>query len=94
MAAGFAGVARAERLLELDPRASVAWILVVAGLLRVLMLPLPPTLSDDVLRYVWDGKVAAAGLNPYRLPPDAPELERLRDDLWERLPHRDEKPAG
>jgi hypothetical protein len=51
------------------------------------MLALPLTLSDDALRYLWDGRVALAGFNPYALPPDAPELEPLRDGLWRRLPH-------
>lgn len=60
-----------------------------AAVLRLLLLPLPPTLSDDVLRYVWDGRVVAAGENPYLLPPEAPELAPLRDDLWQRLPHKE-----
>ena len=55
-----------------------AVILVVAVVVRVLLLPLPPTLSEDALRDLWDGKVAGAGLNPYLLEPDAPELEPLR----------------
>jgi len=63
-------------------------ILMGALLLRLPLLPLPPTLSDDVLRYLWDGRVAAAGQNPYRLPPEAPALAPLRDDLWRHLPHR------
>ncbi|MHC4816101.1 MAG: hypothetical protein ACYTFN_23815, partial [Planctomycetota bacterium] len=63
-------------------------ILFVAVVLRVLLLPVPPTLSEDVLRYIWDGKVAGAGLNPYRRAPDAPEVAALRDRDWQRLPHR------
>ena len=31
--------------------------------------------------------MAAAGLNPYALPPAAPELAPLRDEIWRRLPH-------
>ncbi|MFQ5349189.1 MAG: hypothetical protein ACE5EG_01960 [Thermoanaerobaculia bacterium] len=65
-----------------------ATILLVAVVLRLLLLPVPPTLSEDVLRYLWDGKIAGAGLNPYLLEPDAPELEPLRDADWQRLPHR------
>ena len=61
----------------------------VAALLRVIALPLPPTLSDDIYRYVWDGKVIGAGLNPYLLAPQAADLEPLRDELWDRLPHRE-----
>jgi hypothetical protein len=59
-----------------------------ALLLRLVLLPLPLALSDDVLRYLWDGKVAAAGWNPYALAPAAEELTPLRDGLWQRLPHK------
>jgi hypothetical protein len=48
---------------------------------------LPLTLSGDALRYLWDGKVALAGFNPYALPPAAPELAPLRDATWQTLPH-------
>ncbi len=71
------------------PVPSVHVILLLGFGLRLLLLPLPPTLSDDVFRYLWDGKVAGAGFNPYELAPDAPELLNLRDDLWQTLPHRD-----
>lgn len=64
-------------------------LLGVAVLLRLLLIPLPATLSDDVLRYLWDGKVIAAGFNPYALSPDAQELGDLRDAEWEVMPHRD-----
>ena len=67
----------------------VAGILAVALLLRLLALPLAPSLSDDVHRYLWDGRVAASGANPYRLTPNDPELTALRDDLWQRTAHRD-----
>lgn len=63
-------------------------ILLGAFLLRLPLLPLPLTLSEDVLRYLWDGKVAAAGYNPYALPPAAAELTALRDERWKALPHR------
>jgi hypothetical protein len=34
-------------------------------------------------RYVWDGRVQAAGVSPYRFPPAAQELTELRDDaVW------------
>ena len=65
-------------------------ILLGALLLRLLLVPLPPTLSDDVLRYLWDGKVAAAGFNPYALAPAAEELTPLRnesDPSWRQLSH-------
>src|SRR5258705_463459 len=44
----------------------------------------PPRSSDDMYRYVWDGRVQAAGIDPYRYPPGAPELAGHRDPgfLW------------
>lgn len=63
-------------------------VLIVAVMMRLPLLLLTPTLSDDLLRYVWDGRVAAAGQNPYILAPDADELTPLRDELWQALPHR------
>jgi hypothetical protein len=45
----------------------------------------PPVLSDDVFRYLWDGRVLGQGLNPYRWVPDDPALAHLRDSLWERV---------
>ena len=38
-----------------------------------------PTLSDDMFRYVWDGRVQAYDISPYRYPPNAPQLSFLRD---------------
>jgi len=64
-------------------------LLTVTVVLRALLLPLPVTLSDDVLRYLWDGKVIGAGANPYTLTPDDEELRQLRDARWDRMPHRD-----
>ncbi len=67
----------------------VAGVLAVAVLLRLLALPLGPSLSDDVYRYLWDGRVAVSGSNPYLLTPDDPGLAGLRDELWQRTAHRD-----
>lgn len=67
----------------------VAGVLAVAVVLRLLALPLTPGLSDDVYRYLWDGRVAASGSNPYLLTPDDESLAGLRDELWEKTAHRD-----
>ena len=48
-------------------------------LFRALMLPTPVYLSSDVYRYLWDGRVQLAGVNPYRYAPAAPDLAGLRD---------------
>ena len=57
-----------------------AWLIVgVAVILRLMMLFAPPE-STDVNRYVWDGRVQAAGISPYRYVPADPALKFLRDD--------------
>ncbi|MCA1724541.1 MAG: hypothetical protein LC748_09905 [Thermomicrobia bacterium] len=52
--------------------------LVVLGT-RLAFVPQTPTVSDDVYRYVWDGRIQAAGINPYRYAPDDPAVARFRD---------------
>ena len=89
LTAAVAGVVLAARQLGRQPASRVAGVLWVAAVLRLLLIPLPPSLSDDIHRYLWDGRVVGSGFNPYLLTPDAPELASLRDDLWESLPHRD-----
>jgi hypothetical protein len=59
----------------------LALILGTAVLLRLIALAAPVFLSDDINRYIWDGRVQAAGINPYRYIPTDRELEPLRDRL-------------
>ncbi|MFQ5602762.1 MAG: hypothetical protein ACE5HS_05785 [bacterium] len=47
---------------------------------RLTLLITTPSLSDDIYRYVWDGKVALNGINPYLYPPNDEALSSLRDD--------------
>jgi hypothetical protein len=55
----------------------------VAMAIQVLLLFSRPTISDDMYRYVWDGRVQAQGISPYQYAPDAPELQALRDkEIW------------
>lgn len=50
--------------------------------MRVVCLARGPALSTDVWRYLWDGRVANAGINPYLYSPEAYELRGLRDGNW------------
>jgi alpha-1,6-mannosyltransferase len=55
---------------------------------RLILLPTAPSLSTDAYRYVWDARVASAGVDPYAHPPTAPELAGLRDAaIYPRLNH-------
>jgi hypothetical protein len=40
-----------------------------------------PLTSDDIYRYVWDGRVQLAGIDPYRYVPLDPVLSWLRDPV-------------
>lgn len=59
---------------------SLRQILFFAILFRVTLLSATPNLSDDIYRYVWDGRVQLAGINSYQHPPESPALMALRDD--------------
>jgi hypothetical protein len=69
----------ATRLAE---RGSDRAILLIFGYgiaLRAYVLLFDPLLSSDIYRYVWDGRVQAAGINPYRYVPADQALAFLRD---------------
>jgi alpha-1,6-mannosyltransferase len=67
--------------------ASVGLILGAAVVFRLTLLPLDPSLSFDAWRYLWEGRVQLAGVNPYALPPAAEALAALRDGAWLRVNH-------
>ncbi len=59
---------------------ALALILATAIVLRLGALAAPVFLSDDIFRYIWDGRVQAAGINPYRYVPNDPNLAELQDE--------------
>src|SRR5215212_9334789 len=79
--------------IAIRSRSSTSTLLVAiafAVIFRLSILFAPPYLSDDIYRYVWDGRVQAAGINPYRYIPAAPELAPLRDDvIYPKINRRD-----
>jgi hypothetical protein len=75
-------------------RSTLLVVVVFAALFRVSVLFAPPFLSDDIYRYVWDGRVQAAGINPYRHIPAADALKNLRDaDVYPHINRRDYAPT-
>jgi glycosyl transferase family 87 len=78
-------IRRYERL----PHAGLA-VLAVAVAARLALLPAAPSLSGDLYRYVWEGRVIVHGGNPYRESPDDPRLAPLRDRaIHPNVNHRD-----
>ncbi len=65
-------------------------LLVAAGFglaFRATLFPETPFLSDDYVRYLWDGIVQLDGLNPYRHAPADPALAGIDDALRARVNH-------
>jgi hypothetical protein len=72
----------ATNVAERAPQKLALWLIfALAVLLRAYVLAFDPLLSSDIYRYVWDGKVQAAGINPYRYFPADQALAFLRDDV-------------
>jgi hypothetical protein len=63
----------------------LAGLLALLFLLRATLLFTTPIGSDDVYRYLWDGKVQSAALNPYAHAPNAPALQPIHSDTLPRL---------
>src|SRR3989440_9566202 len=71
-------------------RSTLFIVLALAGIFRLSIVFAPPYLSDDIYRYVWDGRVQAAGINPYRYIPADEHLQSLRDEeIYPNINRRD-----
>ena len=71
----------ATNAAERAPQKLALWLVfALAIMLRAYVLAFDPLLSSDIYRYVWDGRVQAAGINPYRYFPADQALAFLRDD--------------
>jgi rSAM/selenodomain-associated transferase 1 len=63
--------------------AALAW--------RAALVAAPPLLSDDVFRYVWEGRIQRLGGNPYAWN-DRPASARwagMRDAVWQGINHKE-----
>jgi hypothetical protein len=64
-------------------RLAVGLILIGGIAVQVVALSGPPQSSSDLYRYIWDGRVQAAGIDPYLYAPGDAGVARLRNDfLW------------
>jgi len=63
------------------PKDYIFYCLGLALLLRLSFLTVSPIGSDDVYRYMWDGKVQTSGLNPYSYAPNSDSLNHLHSFL-------------
>lgn len=75
------------------PGASPHRVFLVALLVRVILLASPPTLSDDIYRYVWEGTLTAHGGNPYLHAPGDLALVDWAHDTHRALVNHPEVPS-
>ena len=68
---------------QLSQRRTLAFVFAAGLVFRATLFPLYPSLSDDLFRYRWDGKMQVAGYNPYLLAPADPSLKHLRDQTYQ-----------
>ena len=64
------------RLEQSAPSLRAVWVFAVVFRLT-LLLSSPPSLSDDVYRYIWDGRLLNSAVNPYAHVVDSPALDYL-----------------
>lgn len=78
-ASGLLTIAAAALASRVDGRVTLAAVLLLALAMRLLLVGQETYLSNDIYRYIWDGRVQAAGINPYLHVPADPTLAHLRD---------------
>lgn len=78
---------------HLPDRCVTALVVISSVIFRLIVLNGPVAWNDDTWRYLWEGRVVLAGLNPYAAPPDDPvydplrkKLAEARDPLFDNLP--------
>jgi hypothetical protein len=64
-------------------------ILLGALVLRLIVLPVPPNLSHDAWRYLWDARITLHGYSPYVYVPRDPALVHLRNISFDNSRYRD-----
>ncbi len=73
------GTALEWATVDESARSAVLIVLVAAAAMRVAAATgTTPSISNDLYRYGWDAHVQASGIDPYRYPPAAPQLQSLR----------------
>jgi len=79
--AWMAFIVAAWLLRKVPKRTAVALILLGGIGIQVAAVSAPPRMSSDLYRYIWDGRVQAAGIDPYQYVPSASQLDGLRNEF-------------
>jgi hypothetical protein len=82
-----------RQLTERQNQRYLYYLIGLAIFMRALLLFAPPH-STDIYRYIWDGRVQADGINPYRYIPAGPALAHLRDSaIYENVNRKEYAPT-
>jgi hypothetical protein len=69
-------------LLRKVPKRTAVVLILLGGIgIQVAAVSAPPHTSTDLYRYIWDGRVQAAGVDPYQYVPAATQLDGLRNEF-------------
>ena len=72
-----------------DKKVVLTLIIIFALFFRIILWLSPPALSDDIYRYLWEGRLVSMDINPFEYAPDAPQLEHMRDqDIFPQINHK------
>lgn len=77
------------RATKIENARIIKLIILFAILFRLIMLFSPPSLSDDVYRYAWEGSIQIEGFNPYQVAPQSERLRNYRNAIWEKVNNKD-----
>ncbi len=77
-------------LQEVDcSKLKIPLAVVIFGLMfRLTLIPATPTTSQDVYRYIWEGKILTEGYNPFVYPPESDTLKPFRSDVYEKVTYK------
>lgn len=56
-------------IYRLSGQKELWWLLGVSVLMRIILLPAIPNLSDDIYRFIWDGRLLIQGVHPFAYLP-------------------------
>ena len=90
---GLLGVAAVTYLVALffigrqtaDSSRALVVCLVLGLVWRAILITAAPLVSDDVYRYIWDGRIQQFGYNPYLWAPEDPALAHLHNAETEKI---------
>ena len=72
---------------QIDKRKQFLVVMAAALVTRACFIGAP--VSDDVYRYLWEGKLVASGISPYQQPAMHEDFAEYRDGYWEHMNHKD-----